>query len=83
MNLTKKETPKMPAKIRTPPVRKSKHGIKIKPCSEICPLPSIMPRLANIPKSKTAVAFVGPNVINLLPPNIPPSNEAKPDPMTP
>ena len=59
------------------------HGNKLNASDDPMPLELIRPMAAKTPKSKTAVAFVGPKVINLPPPKIPPMIAATADPIRP
>ncbi len=83
MNLTIYDTFRNPATQRIKPVQIKTLGITESADASRFRPSTVIPREAKIPNKRTAVAFVGPNVINLPEPNIPPARAAIPDPSNP
>ena len=83
INLTTKEILKKPAIIKIAPVQNKTLGITESANSFRVLSSVIIPHEIKTPKSKTAVAFVGPKVMNLSLPQIPPTSAATPDPTRP
>jgi len=83
INLTMYDTFRNPATQRIKPVQINMPGItESADVSRFRPS-TVIPREAKIPNKRTAVALVGPKVINLPEPNIPPASAAIPEPSNP
>ena len=79
INFVRKETFKVPAPIKIKPVHSKILG-RIKSASlTSIPLGATISIWAKTPKSRTAVALVGPSVIKRPPPRTPPRKAAMPE----
>lgn len=83
MNLMRNDIRKRPARISHIPVQTKILGSTNRALCVSSPLLDTICNWRKTPRRSTAVAFVGPSVMNLPPPTIPPINAATPDASSP